>query len=281
MTFHLHSRLNIKFIKEVYIEMRILVFCHSGSGLVCKMRQLAILALLVPVALSAPQSQYRPTVIRTSTSSSGSGDDGQYHPDNSGAYVPDNAGAYVHQDVPYRHQEGPYGGGGGEYTGSGGAGGTGRYVVSARPATVRPIVTRPRVIATTASSIVPAVTAASYNQPATLRTGSAQGLYDNRHYNIIRLEQDSIPDGYRYLYETENGILAEEEGHLAAVGQKEEAIQARGYFTYTGPDNVVYRVDYTSDENGFNPVGDHLPTPPPIPEAILRSLEYLRANGQL
>nr|CAI5855067.1 unnamed protein product [Callosobruchus analis] len=58
-------------------------------------------------------------------------------------------------------------------------------------------------------------------------------------------------------------------------------MQARGYFTYTGPDNVVYRVEYTSDENGFNPVGEHLPTPPPIPEAILRSLEYLRANGQL
>ncbi|VEN37516.1 unnamed protein product [Callosobruchus maculatus] len=280
--------------------MRILVFCHSGSGLVCKMRQLAILALLVPATLSAPQAQYRPAaVIRTSTSSSsGSGDDGQYHPDNSGAYVPDNAGAYVHQDVPYRHQEGPYGGGGGEYTGSGGAGGgggggggsggaggTGRYIVSARPVPVRPVVTtvtRPRVIATTASTIGTEVTsAATYTPPATLRTGNAQGLYENKHYNIIRLEQDSIPDGYRYLYETENGILAEEEGHLAAVGQKEEAMQARGFFTYTGPDNVVYRVEYTSDENGFNPVGEHLPTPPPIPEAILRSLEYLRANGQL
>nr|CAI5855071.1 unnamed protein product [Callosobruchus analis] len=260
--------------------MRIPVFCHSGSGLVCKMRQLAILALLIPVTLSAPQAQYRPVVVRTGTST-GSSDDGQYHPDNSGAYVPDNAGAYVHQDVPYRHQEGPSGGGGGDYTGSGGAGGGGKNIVSARPV-VRPVVTRPRVVATTASTIGTGVTsAATYTPPATLRTGNAQGLYDNRHYNIIRLEQDSIPDGYRYLYETENGILAEEEGHLAAVGQKDEAMQARGYFTYTGPDNVVYRVEYTSDENGFNPVGEHLPTPPPIPEAILRSLEYLRANGQL
>lgn len=28
------------------------------------------------------------------------------------------------------------------------------------------------------------------------------------------------------------------------------------------------------DERGFVPVGAHIPTPPPIPEAILKSLKY-------
>ena len=47
----------------------------------------------------------------------------------------------------------------------------------------------------------------------------------------------------------------------------------QGSYSYTGPDGITVSLTYTADENGFVPQGDHLPTPPPIPEAILRSLE--------
>lgn len=40
---------------------------------------------------------------------------------------------------------------------------------------------------------------------------------------------------------------------------------ARSY-SYYSPEGELISVTYTADENGFQPQGDHLPTPPPIPE---------------
>ncbi|XP_035434978.2 cuticle protein 3 isoform X2 [Spodoptera frugiperda] len=87
--------------------------------------------------------------------------------------------------------------------------------------------------------------------------------------NAAILRQDNSNDGetYAYAYETENGISGEENG-VATNG-----VQAQGSYSYTGDDGKVYSVRYTADENGFQPQGDHLPTPHPIPEEILKALE--------
>ncbi|CAH1640097.1 unnamed protein product [Spodoptera littoralis] len=85
----------------------------------------------------------------------------------------------------------------------------------------------------------------------------------------LKQDQDVSEDGsYHFGFETSNGIRAEEAGN---------PVEAQGGFSYKGDDGHTYTVTYTSGEGGFRPQGEHLPVPPPTPEAIL---EALRKNQQ-
>lgn len=86
-----------------------------------------------------------------------------------------------------------------------------------------------------------------------------------------------------FSYETANEIVAQEKGYVKNYGQGEEnEIQtAEGSYSYTAPDGTRITVTYTADENGFVPKGDHLPTPPPIPEAIQRALDFIAKMAAL
>ncbi|KOB72939.1 Cuticular protein RR-1 motif 19, partial [Operophtera brumata] len=87
--------------------------------------------------------------------------------------------------------------------------------------------------------------------------------------NAAILRSDSVVNegGYQFAYDTENGIHAEE------TGVENNGIQAQGGYSYTGDDGQVYSVRYTAGANGFQATGAHLPTPPPVPEAIARALQ--------
>ncbi|KAK7867377.1 hypothetical protein R5R35_008922 [Gryllus longicercus] len=108
-----------------------------------------------------------------------------------------------------------------------------------------------------------------------------QNQYRNQYSNpnaqipILAYRNDVNYDGsYAYSYQTGNGIQAEEQGYLknAGAGPEREAQTAQGSFSYTAPDGTPISVRYVADEGGFRAEGAHLPTPPPIPEAIARSL---------
>lgn len=86
---------------------------------------------------------------------------------------------------------------------------------------------------------------------------------------------------FNFSYETGNGIVAQEQGQLKNAGNPEtEALEVQGSFQYTADDGTPIALSYIADENGFQPQGEHLPTPPPIPPAIQRSLDFLAANPQ-
>lgn len=80
-------------------------------------------------------------------------------------------------------------------------------------------------------------------------------------------------------YETANGISASEYGVYKPGPTNDEGIQsASGSYSYTGPDNVVYTITYTAGVEGFVPQGTHIPTPPPVPEAIQKILQFAGEN---
>ncbi|XP_057320892.1 endocuticle structural glycoprotein SgAbd-1-like [Microplitis mediator] len=90
------------------------------------------------------------------------------------------------------------------------------------------------------------------------------------------------PDGsYSWSYETANGIQAREQGSVVQSDKNENgALSVSGGYKYIGEDGNPIEVTYTADENGYQAQGAHLPVAPPIPEAILRALEWIAAHPE-
>ncbi|KAL4704811.1 hypothetical protein ACJJTC_003523 [Scirpophaga incertulas] len=96
---------------------------------------------------------------------------------------------------------------------------------------------------------------------------------------ILKQELDVDVEGrYHWALETDNGISANENGELKNPTGENPAQVAQGEAQWTSPEGEVIKLQYVADENGFQPQGSHLPTPPPIPAAIVRALEYIRAH---
>uniref|UniRef100_A0A182PJH7 Uncharacterized protein n=1 Tax=Anopheles epiroticus TaxID=199890 RepID=A0A182PJH7_9DIPT len=200
------------------------------------------------------------------------GNDGRYYAGNDGKYVPRNDGRYVHVENRYKHVEGPSGRGAGQQGSSGGAGVGGGAGASGSDVASRIGDDSPKPETTTAPPStpppIPVPTLAKVVQ-AKVAPKSAHASDD---WKIVRLENQVENDGYHYVFETENGILAEEAGRIEDKGTAAEGLRSQGFYQYVGDDGVVYRVDYVADGNGFLPQGDHIPKVPP---AIGKLLDYL------
>ncbi|KAK5645935.1 hypothetical protein RI129_004399 [Pyrocoelia pectoralis] len=98
--------------------------------------------------------------------------------------------------------------------------------------------------------------------------------------SILKQLYDLNPDGsYQWSFETENGIQSQQQGVLKTIGTELVPV-VTGSYSYPSLNGEQVVVQFTADENGFQPQGNVLPTPPPIPEAILRSLAYNAAHPE-
>ncbi|XP_017785770.1 PREDICTED: endocuticle structural glycoprotein SgAbd-2-like [Nicrophorus vespilloides] len=110
-----------------------------------------------------------------------------------------------------------------------------------------------------------------------------QGQYQYQSKNIVPIVSETNevnPDGsYRYSYVTGDGQQAQAQGYLKNAGNPQtEAQVSQGSYSYTALDGTPITVNWVADENGFRAEGAHLPTPPPIPEAIQKSLGLVSQN---
>lgn len=77
---------------------------------------------------------------------------------------------------------------------------------------------------------------------------------DSKDATILKYENENIGvDGYKFAFETSDGIQREEEGTLQNAGSENEAISVRGSYSYTDPSGKVVTVNFVADENGFRP----------------------------
>ncbi|XP_072750467.1 cuticle protein CP14.6-like [Anoplolepis gracilipes] len=103
-----------------------------------------------------------------------------------------------------------------------------------------------------------------------------------KSFNQIPIVRQAVdgpnPDGsYSYSYETGNSIQAQEDGHLNHVGTDQEALEARGSYSYTDNEGNTFQVSYVANENGFQPEGAHLPEVPPL---IKKALQYIAEHPE-
>ncbi|CAH1988033.1 unnamed protein product [Acanthoscelides obtectus] len=159
---------------------------------------------------------------------------GQYFPDDTGRYIHDDSGRYIP-----------------DYSGLWQDDGTGRYTHMDVPYKPEATVIRKQ-----------------YLIPYGLFPGAKYGTFDDSRWRILRLINDQNKEGYHYDFETENEIFGAQDAVIQNKGTEDETINAQGYYKYTGPNNIIYEVEYTADENGFIPTAAHLHP------ALKRALEY-------
>lgn len=101
---------------------------------------------------------------------------------------------------------------------------------------------------------------------------------------ILKFNKEQSEDGsYKTEYETGNSIIHEETGYLKDFSDTNPngVLVQHGQYSYLSPEGDTINVQYTADEHGFRATGDHIPTPPAIPDEIQKGLDQIYAGIKL
>ncbi|KAJ2948957.1 hypothetical protein O0L34_g5895 [Tuta absoluta] len=110
----------------------------------------------------------------------------------------------------------------------------------------------------------------------------AQALPQEQAAQILKQELDINNEGsYRWQFETSNGIYGQAEGYLKNGPNSEyPSLESKGSSRYVSPQGEIIELTYVANEDGYQPQGSHLPTPHPVPEYIVRSIQYINSQQQ-
>lgn len=93
---------------------------------------------------------------------------------------------------------------------------------------------------------------------------------DESHAEVLSRSDDVRADGFEAKLETDN--------HISETRSGDEHGNIHGDFGWISPEGEEVKLSYVANENGYQPSGSILPTPPPVPVEIQRALEYLAAH---
>ncbi|ODN00858.1 Larval cuticle protein LCP-17 [Orchesella cincta] len=104
---------------------------------------------------------------------------------------------------------------------------------------------------------------------------AAPGSLKSERIPIVKfLLDDNNAGTYSLNTVSGDGSITNVEGRSKDLGDLEGPVTVkRGSYSFIGDDGKTYKVEWVADENGFQATGDHLPTPPPIPADIQKSLQ--------
>ncbi|XP_065163209.1 endocuticle structural glycoprotein SgAbd-2-like [Atheta coriaria] len=99
---------------------------------------------------------------------------------------------------------------------------------------------------------------------------------EHKQIPIVKQSFEQHHGAFQHSFEAGNGIHVHEHGYFKeSADKKHETLVQQGTITYHDEHGNPITLTYIADENGFQPQGAHLPTPPPIPAEIAKALEHL------